>query len=415
MIVTRVKSAKMLCRDIVAVPNARPPRQDAALLTGATFMSASSWCCALLLALLTLEVAPAFAFGQRQESGENTVTVRELWRVGDSEDDEVLFGKHLRMGMDSMGNVYVTDRTYPSVYVFSDTGRLIKEIGRAGMGPGEFGEPFGVFIDERDSLYVWDEGHGYDLLTVFSPRENEYVYSFRPVLNSTGNAYFLMGVVPEGVLFRYVTPYYFEEIAGLTLESPRFQPVRLVDRGGEWVGGPLDVMPTSDVSVIRSRGGAAITDLPFGRAPWSTVSMSGLIYSAFSDSSRVMIQSADGRVRRKVFWTHEPIPVTEKDLDHAFRDNSPRFRRAVMKFGVPETKPAFQNIVVDDQERMWVQLSAPLGAPTAQHLILDGEGTELGRAEFPIHVRLHVIRGRRAYGVWDDDDAAPFIVAYAIE
>lgn len=416
MIATRASSSRMVYRDVALVPRARQPRRGADLLQGTAFISVSNWYFALLLAIVALEIAPDYAFGQRLESSENTVTVRELWRVGGSEDDEVLFANHLRVGMDSMGKAYVTDRTNPSVYVFSDSGKLLKEIGRAGMGPGEFGEPFGVFIDKRDSLYVWDEGGGYDLLTVFSPREHEYVYSFRPAFESTGSAYFLMGAVPEGLIFRYVTVYFLAETGGLTLESPRFDRVRLVDRDGEWVGEPLDVMPTSEASIIRwPDGGAVISDLPFGRATWGTVSMSGLVYFAFSDSSRITIQSADGRVRRRVSWTHQPVPVTDEDLDHAFRDNSRRFRRAVMKFGVPETKPAFQNIVVDDQERIWVQLSAPYGTPMARHLILDDEGNELGRAEFPVHVRLHVIRGDRAYGVWDDDESAPFIVAYAIQ
>ena len=64
--------------------------------------------------------------------------LEELWRIGGSEKDEVLFGYVRDVAVDSKGIVYAADFQHSSVYAFSSAGALVSEIGRKGEGPGEF-------------------------------------------------------------------------------------------------------------------------------------------------------------------------------------------------------------------------------------------------------------------------------------
>lgn len=67
------------------------------------------------------------------------LTLTEVFRIGDEvAGDTVLFSGSLEVTVDSRGQLYVTDRAVAGIWVFSNTGALIRRIGRAGEGPGEF-------------------------------------------------------------------------------------------------------------------------------------------------------------------------------------------------------------------------------------------------------------------------------------
>lgn len=60
--------------------------------------------------------------------------------------------------MDNLGNVFLND--YKTIYKFDKTGKLIKEINKQGIGPGEI-KVFGkMAIDDDNNLYVEDNGSG---------------------------------------------------------------------------------------------------------------------------------------------------------------------------------------------------------------------------------------------------------------
>ncbi len=63
------------------------------------------------------------------------------------------------MSFDGSGNLYILDRNAPQVVVIDQQGQLVRTIGQAGEGPGEFLFPthFAVWRDGR--MAVWDVGH----------------------------------------------------------------------------------------------------------------------------------------------------------------------------------------------------------------------------------------------------------------
>ena len=70
-------------------------------------------------------------------AGESTLGARELWRVGDDEED-VLIGVVSELLHDADGNVYLLDGQLSEIQVLDPDGQWLNTIGREGEGPGEF-------------------------------------------------------------------------------------------------------------------------------------------------------------------------------------------------------------------------------------------------------------------------------------
>ncbi len=78
--------------------------------------------------------------------GVETLQMREMWRVGDDDDGDILFGLIPRASADGQGNVYVLDSQLNHVLVFSPTGELLRTLFREGEGPGEIRQPRDMMV-----------------------------------------------------------------------------------------------------------------------------------------------------------------------------------------------------------------------------------------------------------------------------
>jgi hypothetical protein len=64
--------------------------------------------------------------------------LRELWRRGGNDDEEIFFGTIAEFLHDADGNIYLLDGQISEIHVFNPQGDLLRTIGRQGEGPGEF-------------------------------------------------------------------------------------------------------------------------------------------------------------------------------------------------------------------------------------------------------------------------------------
>lgn len=58
--------------------------------------------------------------------------------------------------MNELGHIFVTDAAFDNIQVFDMTGRLLIYWGQAGIQPGSFSLPAGVFVDSQNRLFVAD-------------------------------------------------------------------------------------------------------------------------------------------------------------------------------------------------------------------------------------------------------------------
>jgi len=89
--------------------------------------------------------------------GEIHFKLEEDLSVGNEEDENYMFYLVWHIAVDKKGNIYVVDWGKKHVQVFDNKGEYIHTIGRQGQGPGEFGSPDGVFINDLNGeIYVPD-------------------------------------------------------------------------------------------------------------------------------------------------------------------------------------------------------------------------------------------------------------------
>ena len=80
-----------------------------------------------------------------------------IFRVGDDESDDAQWFSSVRgVGRLSDGSVAVADRTSAEVRIFAPDGRHLRSMGRHGEGPGEFQDPFVLWVLPGDTIWVGD-------------------------------------------------------------------------------------------------------------------------------------------------------------------------------------------------------------------------------------------------------------------
>ena len=112
----------------------------------------------LSIALCALVFVPSSAVAQdaaaakqvmnpaKAPAGPETIELKELWRVGGYDDEEVLFGVITDIITDADGNFYMLDSQLSEVQVYSPDGEYLRTIGREGEGPGEFRGAFNLLL-----------------------------------------------------------------------------------------------------------------------------------------------------------------------------------------------------------------------------------------------------------------------------
>ncbi len=92
----------------------------------------------------------------------------DLYRVGslDAEDWEQ-FGSVADVGFDSAGNLYVLDGRSQRIVVVGPDGEFVREFGRSGEGPGEFGQATAFAVGRDGRTVVADVGHR--VFHIFAP------------------------------------------------------------------------------------------------------------------------------------------------------------------------------------------------------------------------------------------------------
>ena len=85
-------------------------------------------------------------------------------------------GKPVGISVGPDGNVYVPDTHYQRVMVYTPDGKLLRQWGSSGYGPGQFAYPTDIAFDKQGNVFVAEYGDN-DRIQVFTP-EGKYLYVF---------------------------------------------------------------------------------------------------------------------------------------------------------------------------------------------------------------------------------------------
>ncbi len=371
----------------------------------------SGGACAAIVLLVAVSAVGGCQRADDQRIQVSVIALTEAFRIGDeAAGDSVLFGTVYSMAVDSKGQLYITDKGYPGIRMFSFDGALIGEIGQEGKGPGEFTRMPEVRIGPEDSLYAWD--FYADRFTTFSPQDQSYVTSFTMVGSEASGLYpdDFLGATSRGFLFSYGGFYR----PGSEDPSSNVEQVKLVDWNGTVVIDSVAQLPMRPGLIIATENSIRAHTLPFAVGPHFAVSADEVLYYGLDGAIHITRVPLAGMNQRKFTVPHSPVPVSDAERDELIADISDRFR-GMLREQLPAVKPAFNRMMPDDANRLWIELTQPEHEQTRTWLIVDDTGLEIARADVPQNVQLRVVRNSRAYGIMTDDETgAPIVVAWNI-
>ncbi|MDE2771906.1 MAG: 6-bladed beta-propeller [Bacteroidota bacterium] len=376
--------------------------------------------CTLIVSLLVLGACQQQDVSIEESLARATeFTLTEVFRIGDeTAGDIVVFGGDLEVAVNSRGQLFVTDRQVVGIRVFSNTGALMQRIGRGGDGPGEFRSTPLIHVGPKDTVYALDTRA--TRLAVFAPNNFAPVETIDISGTETFDAEFqtiqvvryLIGVVEDGFLVQYRDA----KIPLMSdMDAPEHTVLKLLNWNGDVSADTLVKMPDRDMVYAQARGQRSMmAKIPFGRDAFMALSPDNLLYYGRNDAIEIQIHSIDGTTRRSIRVPHDPVPVTDDERYNwvsAYPDGTQDEMRSVL----PRTRPAYEALLLDDSERIWLRLSAPEGALETRWIVVDLEGRIQATTKLRSTIWLKVVAGNRAIGTSiDEEQGDPLVVAYEI-
>ncbi|MGH7557981.1 MAG: hypothetical protein ACREMD_09470, partial [Gemmatimonadota bacterium] len=196
--------------------------------------------------------------------------------------------------------------------------------------------------------------------------------------------------------------------------------VALVSEDGS-IQDTLLTYPGPEGLVVRGDQFVAISRNPFGRSVAIHLT-DGRVYYGRTDSLAVGIYDLEGTRVGGFQDPHEPVPITESDVEHAVTeqqeaDMSPEIIRGfvdALRAAVPETWPVFDRFLVDKRGRIWIDLTPRPETPN-EWAIYEPDGARAATFTMPAGFEGMAVRDDVLFGVETDEFNVPSIVAYRIE
>ncbi|MDH5806024.1 MAG: hypothetical protein OEZ54_12660, partial [Gemmatimonadota bacterium] len=367
--------------------------------------------------------------------GDTAILVEEM-RIGVFEGpDEYMLGRVVSMAVTSDDNLVLMDRHVPALRVYDASGSHVVTMGREGGGPGEYENPdggLGVLSDGR--IVLRDPGNA--RFSVYSG-EGEYLSSWpisggfntsRKMVVATGDTVLTMVLLEAGLApwdWTYGLARYSSDGAVVdTLKAPTwdYEPPQI--RG-------------------EREGSSSTNGVPFGADDIWTFSPLGYFVGGVATDYRIDLYRPDAptlRIERN--WT--PVGVLPEEKEERERSVTENFRRQFPGWRwngppIPDTKPAFSDIHVGDDGRIWIVVpteAAPVmsveeareaeedaGRPVLRYKerlafdVFEPDGTFLGHVIAPSEVQTYprpVFKGDYVWAAVEDDLGVISIVRFKI-
>ncbi|HEU4631072.1 MAG TPA: 6-bladed beta-propeller [Gemmatimonadaceae bacterium] len=358
-------------------------------------------------------------------SGANawTLSPQPLLRIGTVSGDSTQELYRVRgAGFLRGGRIAVAVDGAHELRVYDSTGALVRTVGREGGGPGEFRTIRELWVLGGDSLAVYDSR--LRRLTVFDDTG--------AVARSTNYAV-LADSVRGGIL---------TELAGVLGDGRAVGFA--TDTGGVMSGFQRDtgsvLVFDATGHVVARAGRAGAREMYFGR-PVNTPRgpMMSLLSSPFAhntlfavgrdriylaDNARydVRVVAPDGVERLALRADVPGLPLRDDDFRH-FADSAlgsehhellDRNVRAMREATPFDTLPALAALLVDADDRLWVEELARPGSPTRRLAVYDRDGALVGTLALPSPLRLLGAAGDRVLVLRRGESDEEYVEVYGL-
>lgn len=304
------------------------------------------------------------------------------------------------------GGLLIADRAENGVRVIDATGKLVRTVGRAGEGPGEFQTMMWAGRCGADSLLIWD--YRRRQATMIGPT-GAIGRQFSVPKGDTAQLPIQFSCSPRGTIAYRSAPRQIRgapnpsnpNIVGASAAVYRITPDGAVtERLGD--------IPAGEVALVVSpSGGRGNAPRPLGRTA-AVAALDDAVAISSADSALVTIVLGGGQATRYAL----PIPLrapTRAEFDEAVQATAsmvrPEMRQAMIQqlaaIPIPERLPAISALFVDSEGLVWIQTTPP-GGKTLDFLVIQSNGNVVARAQIPLGLAVFEIGRDYVLGSYTD-------------
>ena len=321
------------------------------------------------------------------------------------------------------GTIVVGDRGASAVRFFDATGKLTRSVGQPGQGPGDFRMILWVGQCASDSVFAWD--YGLRRMSVLSA-QGVLVRQFAVPSDSgtrvmpptavscsrSGVFAFQAPSAPRPGAFVVITP----DSSVIRNKSA----ISLGDRQGH-VSATLGEIWFGEMVMLGRGGGPRGGGFrPLGRTTSLAVS-ADRVYVGTADSAFVDVYTIDGQKMAALplgLGTRRP---TRGNLDAAAEQSAgmapsamrQSIKEQMMAVPMPENLPSYSSLLVDSENLLWVNASAPGDSET--HLrAVQPNGSVRADVTIPLSLTVYEIGRDYILGSYEDKDGEPHVVMYRL-
>jgi hypothetical protein len=360
--------------------------------------------------------------GSRGLWGDSSELIEEL-RLGSTDGgDNYTFSDLVDMTVAPNGSLYVCDKRIQVCRMYDSAGKFIRQIGRKGKGPGEFEMELGLALLPDGRLVLRDGRNA--RLNIYSP----------------GGDFLTSWPLPSGL---YASKMLFADAAGITYALTLAVPMTALKPDEPWpmgyirydtAGRILDTIP------VPNFFGTSASPPDFGVKQHVTLHPAGSFVSGLSSDYAISWRQPSGKVLRieRPNLPRIEVPAALRSAYDsmgravaAARRSNP-YNRGSAPQPTPSHKPAFKNVLVGADGRIWVELhgvsyetipmtrgeqALPAFARWRERTTFDvfeSDGRYLGNVPLPQGGVFHVMRGDRVWGTVRDEIGALYVVRWRV-
>jgi hypothetical protein len=281
------------------------------------------------------------------------VTLDSVYTLGTGPDYRirVFYG----MAVHSDGRAYVFDlnpeAASPHIDAYSPTGAFIKTFGRPGSGPGEYRVVVGMVVIGDTLLAALDPANA---RVSFFTTDGRFTHSFSLTRSPSGVAWFGLSADKSGLLYLRYPARIAKPPASANPADPDTRARYLRLRMDGRVVDSLLAPPLRGASSPSLRYSASATS--FIPSAFFDAGPGAAVVGGRGGAYRIYIDGFDGRVTAiDRPWTPVRLESDEKSEWVEYANDASR-RQPGGPYEIPDTKPAFKELRVDSDGRIWVGL-----------------------------------------------------------
>jgi hypothetical protein len=298
--------------------------------------------------------------------------------------------------------------------IFDAAGAHLRSIGREGRGPGEFVALTNLAVVSGDTIWAWDS-------------RTRRMTAFRSDGTFAATATLASGVCCTRRVSRFSDGSFLDyRQAPLPLGGFGIQRLGVEAWRFDAQGSPTDsllTLPGPEAFLERNpQGGIMVAPVPMGRSVSHGATKWQVVVAA-SDAYRLVHRSATGNPTMIVtapdlerpFAPGEVEELLEKSIADCSSALCPGITERMFEaYEVPETRPAFSELIFDALDHLWVAEWEPDGTPVTGWHVFSSDGELLGRVAVPPGLEVHEIRADYVLGVVTNELDVPFVRRYPL-